>query len=163
MRGLAESRPAAAQCFALNARIVSASWFTVRTSATRFIGIVTSKRSSSSITMSMMVSESTVVASLITVSPLIGCPSTLNGASTGNADTIASVPAEMLTAMKKALKPDGALVFIEFRAEDDTVPIKPEHKMTKAQLTKELEANGYKLVKQFDALPWQHMMWFERE
>jgi cyclopropane fatty-acyl-phospholipid synthase-like methyltransferase len=72
-------------------------------------------------------------------------------------------PAEMLAAMRKALKPDGVLVFVEFRAEDDSVPIKPEHKMSKAQLTKELTGNGFKLVKQFDELPWQHMMWFGKE
>ncbi len=69
-------------------------------------------------------------------------------------------PKEMLAAMRKALKPDGVLVFLEFRAEDEDVPIKPEHKMSKAQLTKELTGNGFKLVKQFDELPWQHMMWF---
>ena len=69
-------------------------------------------------------------------------------------------PAEMLQAMRKALKADGKLVFIEFRAEDETVPIKPEHKMSKAQLTKELTANGFQLAKEFDGLPWQHMMWF---
>ena len=74
-----------------------------------------------------------------------------------------SHPVQMLAAMRKALKPDGALVFLEFRAEDDEVPIKPEHKMTKAQVNKELTANGYKLVKEFDGLPWQHMMWFGKD
>lgn len=72
-------------------------------------------------------------------------------------------PSEMLQAMRKALKPDGMLVFIEFRAEDESVPIKPEHKMSKVQLTKELTANGFKLVKEFDGLPWQHMMWFGKD
>lgn len=69
-------------------------------------------------------------------------------------------PEAMLRAMARALKPDGVLVFVEFRAEDESVPIKPEHKMSKAQLAKELTANGYRLVKEFDGLPWQHMMWF---
>ncbi|MEI6535343.1 MAG: methyltransferase domain-containing protein [Verrucomicrobiaceae bacterium] len=72
-------------------------------------------------------------------------------------------PSEMLKAMHKSLKPDGTIVFIEFRGEDESVPIKPEHKMTKVQLTKELTANGFKLVKEFDGLPWQHMMWFGRQ
>ncbi len=72
-------------------------------------------------------------------------------------------PAQMLAAMRKALKPGGVLVFVEFRAEDASVPIKPEHKMSKAQLTKELTGNGFKLVKQFDELPWQHMMWFGKD
>lgn len=71
-----------------------------------------------------------------------------------------SHPVEMLVAMRKALRPDGLLVLVEFRAEDDSVPIKPEHKMSKAQILKELTANGYKLAREFDELPWQHMMFF---
>jgi cyclopropane fatty-acyl-phospholipid synthase-like methyltransferase len=71
-----------------------------------------------------------------------------------------SHPVQMLAAMRKALKPDGKLVFLEYRKEDKEVPIKPEHKMTKAQVDKELTANGFKLVKEFDGLPWQHMLWY---
>ncbi|MHC4911194.1 MAG: class I SAM-dependent methyltransferase [Planctomycetota bacterium] len=71
-----------------------------------------------------------------------------------------SHPEQMLAAMRKALKPDGRLVLLEFRAEDPKVPIKPLHKMTKAQILKEYEANGFELVKAYDGLPWQHMMWF---
>jgi predicted methyltransferase len=71
-----------------------------------------------------------------------------------------SHPEAMLTGMKKALKPGGQVVLVEFRAEDDSVPIKPEHKMSKAQITKEMNANGLKLVREFDGLPWQHMMFF---
>ncbi len=71
-----------------------------------------------------------------------------------------SHPEQMLAGMKKALKPNGVIVMVEFRAEDDSVPIKPEHKMTKAQISKELTSNGFKLVREFDGLPWQHMMFF---
>lgn len=71
-----------------------------------------------------------------------------------------SHPEPMLSGMRKALKPDGVIVMVEFRAEDDSVPIKPEHKMTKAQINKELTSNGFKLVREFDELPWQHMMFF---
>jgi ubiquinone/menaquinone biosynthesis C-methylase UbiE len=71
-----------------------------------------------------------------------------------------SHPAEMLAGIRKALKPDGVVVLVEFRAEDDNVPIKPEHKMSKAQIVKELGLNGFKLVREFDGLPWQHMMFF---
>ena len=35
--------------------------------------------------------------------------------------------------------------------------------MTKAQVLKELTANGYKLVEQSDKLPWQHVLFFERD
>ena len=71
-----------------------------------------------------------------------------------------SHPELMLAGMRKALKKDGVVVLVEFRAEDDGVPIKPEHKMTKAQINKEMTKNGFKLVREFDGLPWQHMMFF---
>jgi len=71
-----------------------------------------------------------------------------------------SHPEHMLKAMRKSLKLGGNIVLVEFRAEDDDVPIKPEHKMSKEQILKELGANGFILIKEFDGLPWQHMMWF---
>ncbi len=71
-----------------------------------------------------------------------------------------SHPEHMLQAMRRSLRPEGLLVLVEFRAEDPTVPIKPLHKMSKAQVRKELEPNGYTLARQFDELPWQHMMFF---
>ncbi len=72
-----------------------------------------------------------------------------------------SNPEEMLAAMRKSLKPGGRVALAEFRAEDPKVPIKPLHKMTKEQILKEWPANGFKLVEQFDKLPWQHLMFFE--
>jgi SAM-dependent methyltransferase len=74
-----------------------------------------------------------------------------------------SWPAELLAAVRVALKPDGRLVLVEFRAEDEAVPIKPEHKMTRAQVERELDANGFRLARSFDALPWQHMLFFARD
>jgi len=71
-----------------------------------------------------------------------------------------SHPVQMLAGMRAALKPGGQLVLVEFRAEDPAVPIKPEHKMSKAQITKEMNANGLHLTRQFDGLPWQHLMFF---
>lgn len=71
-----------------------------------------------------------------------------------------SHPKQMLKAMRDSLKPDGVLVLLEFRTEDPDVPIKPLHKMSKKQIMKELPPNGFKLVKEYDDLPWQHMMWF---
>ncbi len=73
-----------------------------------------------------------------------------------------SHPVHMLAALRKALKPRGRLVLVEFRLEDPAVPIKLEHKMSKAQVLKELEPNGFRLVEQFDGLPWQHVLWFEK-
>ncbi|MBL8827652.1 MAG: methyltransferase domain-containing protein [Planctomycetaceae bacterium] len=72
-----------------------------------------------------------------------------------------SHPEHMLRAIRKALRPKGRLVLVEFREEDENVPIRPEHKMSKQQVLKELTPNGFKLVEQFDGLPWQHLMFFE--
>lgn len=74
-----------------------------------------------------------------------------------------SHPEHMLAAMRRALAPAGRLVLVEFRAEDPAVPIKPLHKMSKKQVLKELVPNGFKLVQQFEGLPWQHMMFFARD
>jgi len=74
-----------------------------------------------------------------------------------------SNPEEMLAAMHKSLKPGGRIALVEFRAEDPNVPILPLHKMTKEQILKEFPANGFKLVEQYDKLPWQHLMFFEAD
>jgi ubiquinone/menaquinone biosynthesis C-methylase UbiE len=73
-----------------------------------------------------------------------------------------SHPEQMLAAMRKSLAPGGQVVLVEYRGEDPEVPIKLEHKMSKEQINKEWLPNGFKLTKQFDKLPWQHMMWFAK-
>ena len=74
-----------------------------------------------------------------------------------------SHPEHMLGAIRKSLKSGGRVALVEFRGEDPDVPIKPLHKMTKAQIMKEFPPNGFKLVEEFDALPWQHVMFFARD
>jgi 2-polyprenyl-3-methyl-5-hydroxy-6-metoxy-1,4-benzoquinol methylase len=73
-----------------------------------------------------------------------------------------SHPEYMLRAMHAALKPNGRIVLVEYRAEDASVPIKPLHKMSKRQIMREFPANGFRLVGQFDRLPWQHMLLFAK-
>lgn len=74
-----------------------------------------------------------------------------------------SHPAEMMASIRKALKPDGKLFLIEYRGEDETVPIKQIHKMTKRQAVKEMKAAGMKLEKNIRNLPWQHCLVFIKE
>jgi cyclopropane fatty-acyl-phospholipid synthase-like methyltransferase len=74
-----------------------------------------------------------------------------------------SRPAEMLQAIRRSLKPTGRVALVEFRGEDPNVPIKPLHKMTKEQILKEFPPNGLKHTDQFDDLPWQHVMFFQRD
>jgi ubiquinone/menaquinone biosynthesis C-methylase UbiE len=75
-----------------------------------------------------------------------------------------SQPYEMTQAMVKALKPGGRLVFVEFRLEDDKVPILLVHKMTEKQVKKEMEAiPQLKWVSTNEDLPWQHVITFEKK
>ncbi|MEM7392563.1 MAG: class I SAM-dependent methyltransferase [Verrucomicrobiota bacterium] len=73
-----------------------------------------------------------------------------------------SHPVHMLEGIRQSLKPTGRLALVEFRTEDPKVPIKKLHKMSKKQIMKEIPPNGFKLVGEFDELPWQHLMFFER-
>src|SRR5205823_14700331 len=73
-----------------------------------------------------------------------------------------SHPYEMTTAMVKALKPGGRLVFVEYRLEDESVPIKLVHKMSEQQVIREMRPHPLKHVKTYDALPWQHIIVFAK-
>jgi ubiquinone/menaquinone biosynthesis C-methylase UbiE len=73
-----------------------------------------------------------------------------------------SAPVATLQGLRKALKPGGRLVLVEFRAEDPNVPIKPEHKMTLAQARKEVEPQGFAFKESLEFLPWQHIIIFEK-
>lgn len=72
-------------------------------------------------------------------------------------------PYEMTVALIKALKPGGRLVFVEFRREDETVPILLAHKMTEKQVVAEMTPHPLKHVKTIKSLPWQHVIFFEKE
>jgi len=72
-------------------------------------------------------------------------------------------PIEMIASIKKALRSDGKLFLIEYRGEDENVPIKVVHKMTEKQAVKEMKAAGMKLERNIDNLPWQHCMVFVKE
>ena len=67
-------------------------------------------------------------------------------------------PQAFIRRLKASLKPDGRLVLIEFRKEDPSVPIRPEHKMSVAQVRQELGADGFDIVEVIDVLPWQHII-----
>lgn len=72
-------------------------------------------------------------------------------------------PFEMTEKMIESLKPNGRLVFVEFKAEDDKVAILPLHKMSERQVIKEMEAfTEMEHVKTVD-LSWQHVITFTRK
>jgi ubiquinone/menaquinone biosynthesis C-methylase UbiE len=73
-----------------------------------------------------------------------------------------SEPQKMLRKLREALKPDGRLVLLEYRGEDPAVPIRPEHKMTVAQVKAELEPEGYRMDRVLEDLPRQHILIFKK-
>ncbi len=71
-------------------------------------------------------------------------------------------PHEMVEAICKALKPAGRVVLVEFRGEDPEVPIKPLHKMTDAQVRKEMAAHPLQWMETSEILPRQHIIVFKK-
>ena len=73
-----------------------------------------------------------------------------------------SQPQAMLDKIRESLKPDGRLVLLEYRKEDPKVPIRPEHKMSVAEVKTEVEAEGFKLDQVIEKLPRQHIIIFRK-
>ncbi len=73
-----------------------------------------------------------------------------------------SHPYEMMQSICRALKPGGRVVFVEYRAEDPTVPIKKVHKMSEAQVRKEMRLFPLAWVETSKVLPRQHIILFRR-
>jgi precorrin-6B methylase 2 len=73
-------------------------------------------------------------------------------------------PFEMLQEISKAMKPGGRVVFVEYRMEDPSVPIKLVHKMSQEQVKKEVEQPGLNLrwKETINVLPRQHILIFTK-
>jgi SAM-dependent methyltransferase len=69
-----------------------------------------------------------------------------------------SEPQKMLRKIRDTLKPDGRLVLLEYRKEDPSIPIRPEHKMSVAEVRTELEPEGFHLGPVIETLPRQHIL-----
>jgi ubiquinone/menaquinone biosynthesis C-methylase UbiE len=73
-----------------------------------------------------------------------------------------SRPQRMLEGIKESLKPGGRLVLLEYRKEDPSVPIRPEHKMSVDEVKAEVTPEGFRFEKVVDKLPWQHIIFFRK-
>lgn len=71
-------------------------------------------------------------------------------------------PVEMLTALRQSLSPTGRIALVEFKGEDQKIPIKALHKMTEQQARKEFESLGFTWESTVSTLPWQHLIFFKR-
>jgi predicted methyltransferase len=68
----------------------------------------------------------------------------------------------MLRKIRESLKPDGRLVLLEYRKEDPNIPIRPEHKMSVAEVRAEVEPEGFRFEKNLNTLPRQHILIFRK-
>ena len=73
-----------------------------------------------------------------------------------------SCPYEMMQKVAAALKPGGRVALIEFRKEDPKVMIKEVHKMSVAQIVREMNAVGLKHKDTVETLPIQHLVIFAK-
>ncbi len=75
-----------------------------------------------------------------------------------------SHPFEMMKSTSEALKKGAWVALVEYRGEDPKVPIKADHKMTLAQIRKELGRKELNLefVRVDDRLPRQHLVFFKK-
>jgi SAM-dependent methyltransferase len=71
-------------------------------------------------------------------------------------------PKEVLASIVRALKPDGRVVFVEYRGEDPSVAIKPLHKMTEQQVRLEAAAASLVWDRTIETLPIQHIVVFRK-
>ena len=60
--------------------------------------------------------------------------------------------------LRAALAPGGRVVWVEYRAEDPNVSIKPDHKMSLAQIRREAAAVGYRITQVDESLPQQRIV-----
>lgn len=71
-------------------------------------------------------------------------------------------PYEVMVSLIRALKPGGRVVLVEYRGEDPAVPIKPLHKMTEAQIRREMSALPLSWERTSERLPMQRIVVFQR-
>jgi ubiquinone/menaquinone biosynthesis C-methylase UbiE len=73
-------------------------------------------------------------------------------------------PYEMIRKMITALKKGGQIVFVEYRGEDPDVPIKVVHKMSEAQVKREMAVHPeLEWVRTWGELPQQHILFFRKK
>lgn len=69
-------------------------------------------------------------------------------------------PFDTLAQIRCALKEGGRLALLEYRAEDETLAIRPEHKMRVEDVQAEIEPVGFRLGERIEFLPQHHIFVF---
>ena len=73
-----------------------------------------------------------------------------------------SHPVEMLRHVPNAMKRDGQMLFIEYKAEIPDSRVEPLHTMSEAEIMKEIPALGFRRDKVIGIVPSQHVFVFKK-
>lgn len=71
-------------------------------------------------------------------------------------------PQSMLQSIRRAIRPSGRLVLLEYRREDSAVPIADAHRMSLSEVRAEVETEGFAFDRAIETLPRQHIVIFRR-
>jgi ubiquinone/menaquinone biosynthesis C-methylase UbiE len=71
-------------------------------------------------------------------------------------------PREMLRSIRRSLKTGGRLVLVEYRKEDASLPIATTHRLSIADATAEVGAEGFMFERAIEDLPRQHVIMFRK-
>ena len=73
-----------------------------------------------------------------------------------------SHPVEMMRHIRNAMKPDAQMLIVEYKAEDLSSRVAPLHKMSEAEILKEISALGFRRDRVIDIIPTQHVFVFKK-
>jgi arsenite methyltransferase len=69
-------------------------------------------------------------------------------------------PSKYMGRIKRMLKPGGQLIIIDYKMKAAPAGLSPEMKVPKRDVVKQLESNGFKLIREHDFLPSQYFLVF---
>ena len=73
-----------------------------------------------------------------------------------------SHPVEMMRHVRDAMKRDGRMVVVEYKAEDPESRVQPLHKMSEAEILQDMRTLGFRRVSVIDIVPGQHVFVFKK-
>ena len=73
-----------------------------------------------------------------------------------------SHPVEMMRHVRNAMKDDGQMLIVEYKAEDLSSRVQPLHKMSEADIMEEIPALGFRRDRVIDIIPSQHVFIFKK-
>jgi len=73
-----------------------------------------------------------------------------------------SHPVEMMRHIRNAMKRDGQMLIVEYKAETLDSRVQPLHKMSEVEIMEEIPALGFRLDRVIDIVPSQHIFVFKK-